>query len=256
LQEPNGPNRTQLKTDHANAGGPQNGGGLNPSLEAVWLVQDELRDLGLYDGKQDGSYGEKTKLAVQEFQKAAGLPATGITDKKTLDALDAFEGAALHCRSADEISVWVETALRHRVDLSSIPSFRPEANAVLGRNGDVMNPDKADAIQGGLKDLGFYGGKHDRLYGEKTVAAVQEFQEAVGLPATGMTDKKTLLVLFPLRYAALNARSLPGPGADTLHFKEAETVLGHKLDLSKIPALKPPGTGSLPAHKKQGPFIP
>lgn len=43
----------------------------------VMLVQNHLRAAGIYDGPEDGIYGEEMKAAVKEFQKRRGLPTTG-----------------------------------------------------------------------------------------------------------------------------------------------------------------------------------
>ena len=49
--------------------------------EEVKVLQQRLIDLLFLSGNADGDYGNKTKAAVEEFQKAAGiLPATGIAD--------------------------------------------------------------------------------------------------------------------------------------------------------------------------------
>jgi len=39
--------------------------------------------------KADGSFGPGTAKAVQDFQKKAGLPVTGVVDQATLKALKA-----------------------------------------------------------------------------------------------------------------------------------------------------------------------
>jgi peptidoglycan hydrolase-like protein with peptidoglycan-binding domain len=247
MPDPNGLNLAQLKTEHANSVVAQRGDGLTPDRAGlVGIIQDDLKDLGFYNGKQDGIYGEKTTLAVQEFQKAVGLPPTGAVDKKTFDALNALEGAALYSTTPDDIYLAAETepASRHKIDLSKFPVFQQNANVVFAQLGDIMNPYKADAVQGALKDLGFYNGEHDSVYGEKTMSAVREFQRAVGLPPTGAVDKKTLTVLDPLQDAAQNA-----PSFDAMNLKRAEGALGHKIDLCKIPALR--RSGSDPAQRKQ-----
>lgn len=55
--------------------------------EKVQRLQRILKLLGYYDGKIDGSYGQKTTGAVKAFQKANGLEEDGVAGPKTLEAL-------------------------------------------------------------------------------------------------------------------------------------------------------------------------
>lgn len=55
--------------------------------DTVRATQQRLVDLGLLKGGVDGAYGPGTRSAVEAFQKAAGLPATGAPDMRTLIAL-------------------------------------------------------------------------------------------------------------------------------------------------------------------------
>ncbi|MBR3928477.1 MAG: peptidoglycan-binding protein [Clostridia bacterium] len=54
---------------------------------AVRKLQTRLADLGYLTSEIDGNYGNKTKTAVQLFQKTAGLEVTGIADADTQIAL-------------------------------------------------------------------------------------------------------------------------------------------------------------------------
>ena len=51
--------------------------------EAVRRLQAQLVALGYLQGSADGVYGGKTETAVQSFQRASGLPVTGIADSET-----------------------------------------------------------------------------------------------------------------------------------------------------------------------------
>jgi len=53
----------------------------------ILVLQDRLIQLGYMQPPGDGFYGYWTKATVQEFQKRAGLPETGIADEKTMDRL-------------------------------------------------------------------------------------------------------------------------------------------------------------------------
>ena len=47
-------------------------------------VQQKLTELELYKGSIDGTYGDKTRFAITEFQQSRGLNVTGIPDQVTL----------------------------------------------------------------------------------------------------------------------------------------------------------------------------
>jgi len=53
----------------------------------VALMQQALNDLGFDCRWVDGLYGPRTMRGVSAFQKANGLPVTGIADQTTLDLL-------------------------------------------------------------------------------------------------------------------------------------------------------------------------
>ena len=53
----------------------------------VRKLQTRLADLGYLNSEIDGNFGNKTKTAVQLFQKTAGLDVTGIADEQTQIAL-------------------------------------------------------------------------------------------------------------------------------------------------------------------------
>lgn len=52
-------------------------------------------------------------------------------------------------------------------------------------------------LQATLKLLGYYGGTVDGFYGQSTVSAVSQFQQAAGLSADGITGPATWNRLFP-----------------------------------------------------------
>ena len=50
-------------------------------------MQRRLMELGYFRDSVDGQFGPVTKNALAEFQKANGLPANGVLDKKTREVL-------------------------------------------------------------------------------------------------------------------------------------------------------------------------
>lgn len=55
--------------------------------EAVVQLQTKLNELGYTVGTVDGDYGNKTKVAIETFQKDRGIEVTGIADIETQKAL-------------------------------------------------------------------------------------------------------------------------------------------------------------------------
>lgn len=60
----------------------------------------------------------------------------------------------------------------------------------LGSRGDEVR-----RVQSKLRELGFYSGKVDGIYGTNTRDAVRAFQRSVGITADGIAGQKTLLYL-------------------------------------------------------------
>ena len=57
----------------------------------VQALQKRLIELNYLSGSADGDYGNKTKAAIELFQKAAGLPVNGIADSVTQEKLYASD---------------------------------------------------------------------------------------------------------------------------------------------------------------------
>lgn len=71
------------------------GNGQHPQLsqDEIQNVQQQLQQQGFYkNAKVDGRWGPHTRQAVESFQQAKGLPATGQLDPQTLNALGVNQG--------------------------------------------------------------------------------------------------------------------------------------------------------------------
>lgn len=126
---------------------------------AVTDLQTKLKAKGYYTYTVDGIFGQITKTAVQNFQKANGLSQTGVADSKTLSALSKSSDAA-----------------------------KPSTSGLtVGSRGSAVTN-----LQQMLKDRGYYSYNIDGIFGSITQKAVKEFQSIVGLPVTGVADDKTI----------------------------------------------------------------
>lgn len=79
-----------------------------------------------------------------------------------------------------------------------------EAAQVLSKIGS--RGDEVRNIQRKLKELGFFSGAVDGIYGVKTQSAVRQFQRSVGITADGIAGAKTLL------YLGLDSNTSSGSG--------------------------------------------
>ena len=141
--------------------------------DAVRALQSALirNGIAVYGGA-DGVFGPKTAEAVADYQQRNGLPSTGVVDTVTAQLLGLTASPDLPAR---------------------------------GQRGDAVR-----ALQQALVDAGIeVRGGVDGVFGSGTAAAVEAFQRAKELPATGVVDIRTALAL------GLLDGSTPDPGPST-----------------------------------------
>ena len=144
---------------------------LGSEGQAVRTLQQRLKDLGYDPGAVDGSFGEGTRAAVLAFQQRNGLTADGKAGTATLDRL--YSADAVSSSGGDALAVSYAT-LRQ------------------GDSGDAVKN-----LQRALKELGYYSGSIDGVYGESTTGAVAAFQTRNYLtPVDGVAGSKTLSRLY------------------------------------------------------------
>lgn len=140
----------------------------DPTTKAVQTV---LKELNLYQGTVDGLPGPATKDAVEAYQKAVGLPVTGIIDAALLEQLDGDATAAItpEPRPAEPVAA------------EPIPArFEGEDSTAV---------DRVRKIQAGLREFGRKDVTIDGVVGARTRAAILEFQALFGLKQTGEPDE-------------------------------------------------------------------
>lgn len=139
---------------------------LGSTGEEVVRLQEKLEQMDYYNAGADGSFGEATRRALLDYQKANGIEQTGIGDKATLIRL--YEGESVQ--------------------------YYDYLRSMCAKQGDSGAAVKN--IQQRLTDLGYYSGEINGNYGEKTLSAVQTFQNVVAIAATGEVDVQTYMALF------------------------------------------------------------
>lgn len=132
-------------------------------------LQNRLNALGYTDAAghklvPDKDFGNRTREAVEQFQRENGLKPTGVADKETLHLVD--KGMTRHAAADGQLQ----------------PGEKGPDVRGLQEN---LNQLKMTGTDG--KPL-----KVDGDYGDNTREAVRKYQQANGLPETGTADRATL----------------------------------------------------------------
>jgi peptidoglycan hydrolase-like protein with peptidoglycan-binding domain len=141
----------------------------------VFKVQSILKTMGLYEGEVDGFSGPNTRKAISIYRKTLGMPASDQIDEPLLDALGAGETTAAIDR--DETAA----AMPDTSPLAGLPE-RPQMVSALSK--PAADP-TIMKVQAGLKAFGNDKIDVDGVMGNRTRAAIREFQSLFGLPVTG-----------------------------------------------------------------------
>ncbi len=174
---------------------------LNNTGEAVGKLQVRLKELDYYTGLVTNKYDDLTRKAVIAFQKKNGLKADGVAGAETQSAI--FAAGAI---GANATPTPTPTA-----------TPTPEPVWVLPATTVKNGSEGADAknVQKRLKELGYYRGTVDGLFGRASVNALKNFQERNGLEADGIGGMDTYKVLFSSLAIAYNQEptATPEPAA-------------------------------------------
>ena len=140
---------------------------LGSTGEKVRNLQLDLTTLGYYWADITGSFGSKTEAAVKNFQEKNNLTADGVAGTKTLNA--------------------ISDAVARKGGTSAGSSYASGTSLKLNSTGSAVTQ-----LQRDLKQLGYYYADITGNFGEKTEAAVKEFQKDKKLYADGVAGGKTL----------------------------------------------------------------
>lgn len=137
-------------------------------------VDHRLYELGYRDAECNGVLDDITINALKKFQTVNGLMPTGRPDMETVELL-------LSEHAVGQIEFLSTKAYEY-------------TNAEVLKNGSYGDP--VMKLQRALRELGYFSGKCDGVYGEATTAAVYRFQLANGLRESGAADGAMLLRLY------------------------------------------------------------
>lgn len=176
--------------------------------QPVRSLQTMLRVIAQDDDMQpsvvpDGIYGNQTMTAVSAFQRAHGLPVTGVTDQDTWEAIVAvYEPAMTRVGAAQVVELILHPSqVIRRGDREPNLYIIQAMLLVLSQIYGSISP----PTQSGTLD-------------EATATAVESFQALTGLPQTGEVDKVTWKHL-------------------ALHYPLAANLIDRKENAGKYPSL-------------------
>lgn len=154
-------------------------------------VQGRLTELGYGLGPIDGKLGPKTRKAINAYLTDRGLPAIGWV---TADLIAEVEAA------------------RTSSGVTPPPGVSQGRGGRSGEGGGIIHdsqrdvaPERVTLVQRRLKDLGFYRGDVDGLFGGKLAEAIKSYQSSKSQPVTGW--------IFPDLVAELEGGAAAPPAA-------------------------------------------
>ena len=137
-------------------------------IATIRAIQETLNEKGFKAGPADGAMGPRTRGAIRDYQRKAGLPVDGVASKDVLD----------HMKFA-------------RPDVTAGGGGTAPKQAA----GDPLTRD----VQRELLRLGYYGGAIDGLYGPATRQAIERYQYDHGRSVTGNVGQPLLEELRGMR---------------------------------------------------------
>jgi len=167
----------------------------NPSIreggkgEAVFRLQNRLKELGYYAGELNSVFDKETIAAYKLFEGRNGLTADG--------EVSAEDQQVLYGATAIDASV--------QVTPTPEPTIAPPTRTL--RYGDTGEDVKG--VQTRLKELGYYDGNITGTYSASTQDAVKAFQKKSGLEVDGVLGAITRSTLYG-KYA-ISLKPTPTP---------------------------------------------
>lgn len=174
---------------------------------AVEEVQRALLESGIYRGTVDGVNGQRTKLAIQQYQQANGLPVTGeatqdlathVLYTNKLKAASEFTGSVDKApQSAQASPVVTEEPDMQASDQSGKSELPPLAiqKSVSLAPAIAAKAMRIKRVQIALASMGYSAGQVTGSINEATKAAILKFEMDNGLAMDGVVDANLLQAL-------------------------------------------------------------
>jgi peptidoglycan hydrolase-like protein with peptidoglycan-binding domain len=158
--------------------------------ETVEKIQQQLKNLGLFQGEITGFFGPQTATAVKKFQVKKGLHADGVVGNGTYKYL--FESV----NKTQSSSTKTESDTKHVISIKD--------------------------IQAALKKIGYYNSTVDGVSGSNTENAIKKFQKANKLTADGIVGNGTSKLLLAAADKTAKSESV---SSNAMSIKEIQTAL-------------------------------
>ena len=180
----------------------------------VKQLQKNLIGLGYLDGTADGSYGSKTRRAVEAFQADFGLKADGTAGEATQTAVynavvrlqvelknagyapgtaDGHFGSKTR-KALEKFQKDEELEITGEMNKATWAAMDRASTGIRG-GAAARTAEQIKRMQQALIGLGYLSDKADGVYGSKTREAVRQYQKAHGLTADGSAGSKTMTSL-------------------------------------------------------------
>jgi peptidoglycan hydrolase-like protein with peptidoglycan-binding domain len=167
------------------------GGPVAPPLTVTpEMVREAARQINAVFGtslRADGIISPEMQQIVKQVQQQAGLPATGYPDARLISALGTLFARAGRAHPGGQTKPAAKpTVIADAANMISKTFGGPASTASTG-------PDEGVKKAQQLLNAYFKGHilDEDGIMGPKTIGAITEFQQALGLPTTGKMDDKT-----------------------------------------------------------------
>lgn len=141
---------------------------LSPA--GITAVQQRLKQTAAYAGRTDGLWGRDSAVALDRFQRSHGLQPTGYLNQATVATLGLNPGDLVASAPGG---------------VAAVPSAASEP----------LGPESVRAIQGRLRQLGFYSGQIDGIWGPGMQSSIERFQQGRALQPTGQLNPATVTAL-------------------------------------------------------------
>jgi peptidoglycan hydrolase-like protein with peptidoglycan-binding domain len=148
---------------------------------AVEDVQRELLAVGLFKGMVDGVIGQRTKLAIQQYQQVNGLPITG---EVTPDLIN-------HIKYTHK----VQAASEFTGSIDAAPG-KVDAQAPVAAATSANEPTNIVKVQKALAQRGYDIGEPTGQLDAATKAAILQFEMDNGLAMNGAIDPQLLAAVM------------------------------------------------------------
>ncbi len=210
-------------------------GDQGPSVKSL---QQKLKAAGFYQAPITRVYDTNTEHAVRHFQKAAGLPISGVVETDTLNKLSGWSKKDISAKYKHQ---------NHQILATSSINPTKSAQAEFLQKGDES--ERVSHLQAQLRVAGFYYGNPTGIFGPITEESVKRFQKAYKLHPDGIAGATTMAKL-----SALNGDNLPVISKDSDHSDNlnigdrGESVRVLQEELAKAGYLAAPPNGYYGSH--------